>query len=229
VKSFLKKISSTKFGFFLKSLVGRFEYTLMQYYHDKEKVTLLKDIANEDSPFLLNPSELYTIYAFAEFQNRIEGDYAEVGVFKGATAKAICEQKSPDKTLYLFDTFEGLPEVDKIDEEMFAEEQFVASEQLVRDKLSNYTNIEIHKGFFPQDSSDSIADKTFAFVHLDVDIYRSTLDSLRFFYPRLNSGGVLISHDYHAAGVKKAFDEFCSETQETVIQFSTSQCMIQKL
>ena len=229
MKSLLKKISSTKFGFFLKSLVGRFEYTLMRYYHEPEKVDLLKDIADEDKPFLLNPSELYTIYAFAGLQNRVDGDYAEVGVFKGATAKAICEQKNPDKTLYLFDTFSGLPEVDEIDKEMFSNEQFLASEDLVKQKLMQYENVEIHKGYFPSDTAEIVNNKRFAFVHLDVDIYRSTIDALRFFYPKMNRGGVIISHDYHAAGVYKAFQEFCAETNERVLQFSTSQCMLQKL
>ena len=52
----------------------------------------------------------------------------------------------------------------------------------------------------------------FSFVHLDVDLYQSTKDGLAWFYPRLNRGGILISHDYsNADGVRKAFDEFFAE------------------
>lgn len=229
MKSFLKKISSSRLGFFLKSLVGRFEYVIMGYYHDPSTVSLLKEISTEDKPFLLNPSELYNIYGLAKFQNRIDGEFAEVGVFKGATAKAICEAKDPSKRLFLFDTFEGLPEVDTIDKEMFSNNQYASGAEIVKAKLEGYENIEIHKGYFPEETGRFISDEAFAFVHLDVDIYQSTKESLAFFYPRLSKGGMIVSHDYHAAGVRKAFDEFCTSLDIPVFQFSTSQCLVQKL
>jgi O-methyltransferase len=64
-----------------------------------------------------------------------------------------------------------------------------------------------------------------------LDIYRSTLDGLRFFYPRLVRKGVIISHDYGnktAPGVKQAFDEFLAETDEPLIQLWDTQCVLIK-
>ena len=69
------------------------------------------------------------------------------------------------------------------------------------------------------------------FVHLDLDIYQSTLDALGFFYPRLTKGGILISHDYRrlsAPGVKKAFQEFFANKVEPVVLLWDTQCLIVK-
>lgn len=231
MKTFLKKISSSRVGFMLKRGVAEFEFVIMGYYHDPETVALLKRIAREDSPFLLNPSELYNIYAFAGLQRNVDGDFAEVGVYKGATAKAICEQKSPERNLHLFDTFAGLPDVDEVDREMFDDAMYDASLEHVERKLAPYTNVQLHKGLFPAETSHAVEDARFAFVHLDVDLYRSTKEALAFFYPRLATGGVLISHDYHASGVRQAFDEFTAEHPgETIdlLQLATSQCVLFK-
>ena len=75
-------------------------------------------------------------------------------------------------------------------------------------------------------------DKKFSFVHLDVDIYTSTLEALKFFYPRINRGGAILSHDYPGAvGVKKAFDEFFEDKPEIVIELptGTGQALVIKL
>jgi hypothetical protein len=60
----------------------------------------------------------------------------------------------------------------------------------------------------------------FCFVHLDVDVYQSTLDGLEFFFPRLQTGGVLLSHDYNSVscpGVRRAFDEYFNGTVQDVV------------
>ena len=64
---------------------------------------------------------------------------------------------------------------------------------------------------------------------LDVDLYSSTLDSLKYFYSRLNTGGAIISHDYISAkGVRDAFDEFFSDKPEAIFEISGSQCLVVK-
>ena len=174
-------------------IIARCELKVMSYYHDTETMVLMKEIIYESRPFLLKPSELLLVYSFAKQQVNIDGDYAEVGVFKGSTAKAICEVKE-DKNLYLFDTFEGLPNTHNIDTK-FKTKMFQANEEDVWKKLIKYSNVHIYKGFFPE-TGTPIKDKQFAFVHLDVDIYQSTKDCLDFFYKRMSKNGIIISHDY---------------------------------
>ena len=61
-------------------------------------------------------------------------------------------------------------------------------------------------------------------------LYEGTLDCLRFFYPRMVAGGVIISHDYSIlTGVKRAFDEFFADKPEGVVELPTTQCMVVKL
>ena len=219
------KLCNTWIGRFANCLIIIFELKVMSYYHDKEIMSLIKEIINEDKPFLLKPSELLLIYSFAKNQTYINGDYAEVGVFKGATAKAICEAKK-DKHLYLFDTFEGLPQISEIDSK-FRIKMFKSNYQKVKEKLTKYQNVFIYKGIFPETGA-SVLNKKFAFVHLDVDTYQSTKDCLEFFYDKMSKNGIIISHDYHAQGVKRAFGEFFAEKPEKIIQLPMSQCLITK-
>ncbi len=214
------KLCNTWIGRLINRLIITFELKVINYYHDKKVMSFLKKIINEDKPFLLKPSELFLIYSFAQNQTYVNGDYAEVGVFKGTTAKAICEVKE-NKHLHLFDTFEGLPQINKIDSK-FKTKMFKSDYQRVKEKLAKYKNVHIYKGIFPE-AGRPIKDKKFAFVHLDVDIYQSTKDCLEFFYDKMSKNGIIISHDYHTQGVKKAFDDFFKNKPEKIIQLPMSQ------
>lgn len=158
---------------------------------------------------------------------KVEGDYAEVGAFNGGSTKIICESKGT-KALHVFDTFEGLPDTDNNDSEWFEKGQYSCSLESVKAYLSEYNNVHYYKGLFPNTSAP-VEDKRFAFVSLDVDLYSSTLDSLRFFYPRMSIGGIIMSHDYVSAdGVRQAFDTFFQDKPEPIIELSGSQCLIVK-
>jgi len=221
-----ERYCNTWLGRVANRLASTWEMRVIGYYHDKNTVKLMKQIIKEDRPFLLLPSELLMIHSLSKSQTMVPGDYAEVGVFKGATAKAICESKKK-KHLHLFDTFEGLPRTSKNLDRRYKRRMFRSNYDRVKKKLSKYKNVHLYKGLFPG-TGIPVEDKKFAFVHLDVDLYESTRDSLDFFYPRMSKGGILISHDYHADGVKKAFNEFFRGRPEKVIPLPVSQCMITK-
>ncbi len=159
---------------------------------------------------------------------KIQVDIAEVGVYKGASAKLICEAKG-EKRLHLFDSFQGIPEVSEIDKPEFFKGQYAASLDDVKERLKGYKNVYFYVGVFPG-SSDPVKDLSFSFVHLDVDTYESTLNCLRFFYPRMSPGGIIISHDYPTVlGVRKAFEEFFRDKVEPAVRLAGSQCMVVKL
>ncbi len=191
-----------------------------------EVFNLITKIKSE-TEMLLNYNEAYQIYMAVERTEKIMGDIAEVGVYKGGSAKLICEVKG-NKLLHLFDTFEGIPNVDEIDTSHFNKGQFVASLEDVKSYLEKYKNVYFYKGLFPT-TAEPIKDKKFSFINIDVDTYESTLNCLKFFYSRMNQGGVIISHDYISeAGVRKAFDEFFQNKSEPIIELSGSQCLIVK-
>jgi hypothetical protein len=199
-------------------------------YTDPERRKIIDLIGKigEETGFLIDDNEACQIFTAVKGTERIKGEIAEVGVYKGGSARVICEAKG-NRFLHLFDTFEGLPKVSKVDSPWFYKGQYAACLDDVRSCLAMYKDVHFYKGVFPT-TADSVEDKTFSFVHLDVDTYRSTLDCLSFFYPRMSQGAVLISHDYtSAAGVRKAFDEFFTEKKEPIIQLSGSQCLVVKL
>ncbi len=182
-----------------------------------------------DTDLLLEDIEAYQIYMAAKITEKVPGDIAEVGVYKGGSAKIICSAKG-DRVLHLFDTFAGLPRVDEVDAVWpFYEGKFAASYDHVRTYLSHEKNVFMYKGIFP-DTSDPVKDKFFSFVNLDVDTYESTKKCLEFFYPRMSAGGVIVSHDYLTApGVRKAVDEYFADKPEPVVETAASQCIVVKV
>lgn len=177
------------------------------------------------------PRERYNLWTLARQAQALPGAYAEAGVYDGGSARILCEAKGADH-LHLFDTFAGMPETDPGADPHFSAGQFAdTNRQKVVDYLAAFPNVHIHQGFFPASAADVPADRRFKFVHLDLDIYRSTLDGLRYFYPRLVRKGIIISHDYGnvtAPGVKQAFDEFLAETDEPLVQLWDTQCVLIK-
>lgn len=173
---------------------------------------------------LLKPSELFMVYSLARAESRGEGDFAEVGCYRGLSAQLICEAKG-GKELWVFDTFEGLPEIGELDTG-FTRGMFSSDLDQVRRRLAKYPGVHLCKGVFPETAAP-VVEKTFAFVHLDVDLYQSTKSCLEFFYPRMEDGGTILSHDYaRALGVRRAFDEFFLDKVEPVIELPMSQCMV---
>lgn len=181
----------------------------------------------KERPFLLRHVEACSLISALAATATIRGDLAEVGVAFGASAKII-STFAPNRTLHLFDTFEGLPEPTPQDSQKYRTGQYSCSLESVQQYLADM-NVEFHKGLFPH-TAEAVADKLFSFIHLDMDLYEGTLAALQFFYPRLSPGGVLISHDYLLAkGVKAAFTEFFVNKPEPVIELTGDQCMIVKL
>ncbi len=154
---------------------------------------------------------------------------AEVGVYQGCSAKII-SMGSGGTPLHLFDTFEGLPDPGRQERKWMRTGDYASSLKSVDAFLASHKNISIYPGLFSPDVARPVLDRGFSFVHLDVDLKSSTLDCLRFFYPRLVRGGIILTHDYsYFDGVREAFDEFLAEEAEAVIELPTSQAMIVKL
>lgn len=197
---------------------------------ERSKVLNLARKVKSESDMLQSYNEAYQIYMAVKNTTKINGDIAEVGTYRGGSAKLICEAKG-NKSLHLFDTFNGLPDLCSIDNpKRYHKGKCSASMEGVKNYLRRYSNVYIYKGLFPS-TAESIKNKKFSFIHLDVDLYESTKASLEFFYPRMSPGGIIISHDYIqlTMGVKKAFDDFFRDKPEPIIEMSGSQCLIVKL
>jgi O-methyltransferase len=221
------KIANTWIDQLAHSVYNRIELAVMRFYQPPELINLIKELWREDQRLLTKPSELAMIHSLASAQRRIEGEYAEVGVYRGGSAKMICAAKD-NKPLHLFDTFSGIPSTRKSLDVQFKSHMFDADIATVTKRLRPYDGVRIYPGHFPITASP-LKKTVFSFVHLGVDIYQSTIDALEFFYPRLATFGIILSHDYSsAAGVRKAFDDFLKDRREILIRLPMSQCMVIK-
>lgn len=203
------------------------QWQLLKVQKDPSIVRLIQKIFKEKN-CLMWPTEMMQVYHCASSVKKLSGDFAEVGVFQGRSAKVIAQTKGSERSLHLFDTFAGLPQSTGMDDSLMRKDMYASSLHSVKDYLDHYQNVFFYPGLFPETAAP-VQDRSFAFVHLDVDLHQSTLKGLEFFYPRMVRGGIILSHDYSIlSGVKKAFDEFFNDKPENVLEFSTSQCMIVK-
>jgi O-methyltransferase len=170
------------------------------------------------------------LFQFAKLTSELPGDVAEVGVYKGGTARLLALTFAPraKKALHLFDTFEGMPLTDtSVDHHRkgdFADTSLPA----VQRQLNGCGEVHFYKGFFPE-TAGPIENSRFCMVHIDADIYQSVKDSCAFFYPRLEKGGILIFDDYgfpSCPGARKAVDEFLSDKPEVPFYLPSGQCFI---
>lgn len=212
-------------------LLDRRQINLYLYNEHSNKIIKIMKSIYADGILQMYYGEAYIIAVNVMQAQKIDGDMAEVGVYAGGSAKIICEFKK-DKQLHLFDTFEGLPtpgENDIISSSLYKGE-YAASLKSVKEYLKEYKRIKFYKGVFPE-TINPVKNKKFSFVNLDVDLYKSTKDCIKFFYPRMTKGGIIMSHDYsspEAAGVKKAFDEFFKNKPEPIIELPGCQCIVVK-
>ena len=147
-----------------------------------------------------------------------KGSLAELGVYKGNSAKLI-HSLAPDRRLFLFDTFSGFADQDVSKESNAAPIGAFTDTSLssVKSFVGESRNIIYCPGFFP-DTTTAVPDgEFFSFVHLDCDLYAPTLKALDFFYRRMAEGGMIVIHDYSNPfwpGVARAVDEFFADKIE---------------
>jgi O-methyltransferase len=169
-------------------------------------------------------------------KNKIEGDVAECGVWKGGSmmAAALTLQKMKDdkRHLYMYDTYEGMSEPTDNDKtfEGVAADKLLKREDREKNasgvwaysslpevkqamRLTGYDEDLIHyvKGKV-EDTIPQTLPASIALLRLDTDWYESTRHELLHLFPLLVKGGVLILDDYgHWKGARKAADEYFNQ------------------
>ena len=150
------------------------------------------------------------------------GDFVEFGCYKGDTSLLIAEllvEKSVDKgakKLWIYDSFEGLPEKTVQDDSVLGEdfkggELFVTKREVKERFLRLGLPVPVIKKAWFKDLRPEDLPEKIAFAFLDGDFYESIRDSLKLVAPRMVPGGVLIVHDYSnpaLPGVGRAVDEW---------------------
>jgi len=174
----------------------------------------------------------YTLREFMRFTAHVPGDLAECGCYVGASAWFMAKE-APDRELFLFDSFEGLSTPDSEDSTLQGAQEWrvgdlKTNEDVLKKNLDEFSHIHVLKGWIPERFSE-VAKRHFRLVHIDVDLYQPTLDSLKFFYPRLSPSGVIVMDDYGfltCPGATKAANEFMADKPEYILHLPTGQGII---
>ncbi|MBR3269990.1 class I SAM-dependent methyltransferase [Candidatus Saccharibacteria bacterium] len=157
----------------------------------------------------------------------VSGDFVELGCYKGDTSLALAEiLKTSDKKLWIYDSFEGLPEKSSLDNSPLGEEfkkgELLVTKREVKERFlrAGLRVPVIKKGWFADFSSEDLPEKI-AFCFLDGDFYKSIRDGLKLAENKLSEGAILIVHDYNnpaLPGVKKAVDEWIGTRKLQVLE-----------
>jgi O-methyltransferase len=141
---------------------------------------------------------------------QIPGDYCEFGVYKGDTFKhayAHMHKHFPGMRFFAFDSFEGLPKPQGVDESQgytgnFHENEFSCSQEEflsnMRKNSVDISRVVTVKGWFDETlKSSSYGIEKMAVIWIDCDLYESTVPVLNYITPFLSSGTVIVFDDWH--------------------------------
>lgn len=164
----------------------------------------------------------------------IEGDIVECGVAWGGSVMAfaltLIELGESGRTIWLYDTFAGMPEPSEEDIGRHGEVALRAYHKKRKDGISTWINAPIeqvkknvfssgypeHRFRFVEGRVEETLieqkPETIAILRLDTDWHQSTKAELEHLYPRLARGGIIILDDYYRwDGHRKAADQYFAD------------------
>lgn len=178
----------------------------------------------------------------------LPGATAETGCFRGLTSFLTCHylrmekervgETYTGKNHLMIDSYEGLSQPVGDDggyaKSSWEKKAFTStSVQRVAATMYQFPDVEIIKGWIPEVFS-TLGEQSYRFVHVDVDLYQPTLDSLRYFYARMTTGGIIVIDDYGPwpknqwPGCLKAVQEFSREQDVPFAPLDTGNAIIIK-
>lgn len=195
-------------------------------------------------------------YDMAKKYTNKPGVYVECGVAAGAQIIAMAAG-APNKTIYAFDSFQGLPLPSNKDNQMPGirflskeEQQSLPDpgEQVLESTGAtsvsqadfwahinasgvNGTNIYPIEGWFEETlprfvkEMDLLPLEEIAILRLDGDLYNSTYTTLKYLYPKVIEGGLVIIDDWALPGCRQAVIDYLSEIgiKEHLFNFITDE------
>jgi O-methyltransferase len=170
-------------------------------------------------------------YLLDSIENDVDGDVVEFGCYVGESskylAKTLIETKS-NKKLFVYDSFEGLPDLSKWEENTgWTPRTLKTTEDVLINNFveNNLPTPIIHKDWFNNIPESKIPEKI-SFAFLDGDFYDSIYDSLTKVYDKVQDGGYICFHDYKRndlPGVEAAIKDFFNSKgiEDTTIEVTT--------
>jgi hypothetical protein len=144
-----------------------------------------------------------------------DGAAAELGVFRGGNALAVCLGNlllGHRRRYYLIDSFAGFPELSEHDPAAAAGMFRDTSYEDIRATFSRFPSARVLRGNVPEILAE-LDEPSYSFVYYDCDLHDPARATLDYFWPRLATGGYVLIHDYLPKrdgfdGVRLAVDGF---------------------
>lgn len=186
------------------------------------------DMVNEKQKGLI-----WRSYIFDYFANNcvnIEGDFLELGVYKGDSAHLLCDRiefNKFGKNYYLYDLFvwkdgdDHISLTDLSDEKIY---DFVVS------RFSKFDFVKIIRGKVPDSLEGTLPEKV-AFAHIDMNNADAEAAAFEAIYPRLSVGGAIIFDDYgwwQLSDQKIAIDKKMKAFGQRILELPTGQGLLLK-
>ena len=208
------------------SLKGVFLFFKGSYYYNLHKLYLRSDETDKFAHIMeainyVRVSQLPTVYF-------------EFGVHSARTfSNAITSSRylNVKFDFFAFDSFAGLPETISEDDGFFEGGEFKTSVddfKWIVKKTAGYCMKDDHiiEGFYDSSLTKKLSNNLpkVGVVHIDVDLYSSTIEVLNFIKPHLVNGTVILFDDWYCfppgknMGEKKALDEFLNVNKDIKVE-----------
>lgn len=191
---------------------------------------MLKQVADKETEILLD---------ILREQMNVPGDVVEMGCYEGDSSLLFAEilrdnDITHEKKLWIYDSFEGLPEKSEKDFSEagrdFREGELQVSKKYVKQRfLKAGLKVPVIKKAWFNELKDEDLPREICFSFLDGDLYESINDSLRLVTDKMNECGIIIVHDYNneqLPGVTKAVDEWLKKHENCKLEVRESLAII---
>ncbi len=209
----------------------------MAFSRDKRFMTAFQEQAHDAN----DGNKIWRLHTYcwaASSALSVPGDFVECGVFRGLYSAVMLKYldfKNVKKRMYLFDTFCGLSE-----EYSTADERAIVGDtynlqgddwfEVVRNRFSSYSNVDVIKGLVPDVLADSSLGEI-ALLHLDMNSGAAEVGALEVVFDRIVDGGLILMDDYgrhENFELHHALDAWMAKRDHLVLELPTGQGLVIK-
>lgn len=205
----------------------------------------LQYLGERGNNFIYDLWRVYTICWAANHASKLAGDFVECGVNTGFLARAVIEyidfSSKKDKTFYLIDTFQGVPDYQFTETERKLKLDIQSRNwygidiyEQVKKTFQEFSNVSVIKGEVPSVLTQ-IPTKAVCYLSIDMNCAYPEVAAIDYFYDKIVPAGIVIFDDYGFSAnnqghitQKRALDEWASKKGLQILSLPTGQGMLIK-
>jgi hypothetical protein len=167
----------------------------------------------------------YVLWSALQETKNLPGNFVQCGVYMGDQAYFMA--RVSDKTVYLFDSFEGAKDLGEFDNEYYVANPYKCTVEDCEKNLAAFDNVSINVGPVPANFEKV---EQISLLYIDVNLYEPTKISLEGLWSKIVDNGMLMvdTHDNYSTGATKAVIEFASSIGKRINLLPTGIAVITK-